>query len=161
MGELSRLFGDYQRAEIAYQECLELSRQSGEKDWLVISLANLSSIAMHRGDFVQAEILLRKSLEMYIDMELEHGIGYDLALLSGPLAMQGRPAQAAVLLGASESILQTLGVKIQPADQIEIDRNILAIREQLDEKSFERALGKGRDMSIEEAVSFALNDQAS
>jgi non-specific serine/threonine protein kinase len=158
-GELSRLFGDYQRAEIAYQECLELSHQSGEKDRPAGSLANLSSIAMHRGDYVKAEILLRESLEMYIDMELEHGIGYDLALLSGPLAMQGRSKQAAVLLGASESILQTLGVKIQPADQIEIDRNLIAIHEQLDESSVEEAFAEGREMSIEEAVSFALDDQ--
>jgi hypothetical protein len=75
--------------------------------------------------------------------------------------MQGHPEQAAILLGASESVLQTMGAKLQPADQIEVDRYILAIRGQLDDRSYERAMAEGRGMSFEEAVSFALNDQAS
>jgi tetratricopeptide (TPR) repeat protein len=161
LGELSRIFGDYQRAEIAYQECLELSRQSCNKDRIAVSLLNLSSIAMHQSDYVRAEILLKESLELGLEMESKYTIGYDLACLSGPLAMQGRPAQAAKLLGASESILQTLGVKIQPADQIEIDRFLAAIHEQLDEEAFQEALAEGKGMSFDEAVSFALGERGS
>ena len=75
--------------------------------------------------------------------------------------MQGHPEQAAILLGASESVLQTLGAKLQPADQIEVDQYLVAIQEQLDRRSFEEALAEGRGMSFEDAVSFALEEQAS
>jgi hypothetical protein len=54
-----------------------------------------------------------------------------------------------------------MGAKLQPADQIEVDRYLAAIKEQLDERSFEDALANGRDMSLEEAVSFALEEQSS
>ena len=75
--------------------------------------------------------------------------------------MKGCPEQAAMLLGASESILQALGASLQPADQIEIDRYLTAIHEQLDEGSVNEALAEGREMSFEQAVSFALDEQDS
>jgi predicted ATPase/DNA-binding CsgD family transcriptional regulator len=161
LGELSRIFGDYQRAEIAYQECLELSRQTGDKGRVAISLANLASIAIHHGDYARADVLGRETLEIAVELGSKHKIGYILACLSGPLAIHGRPVKAAMLLGASESILQTLGVKIQPADQIEIDRYIITIHEQLDERSVNEALAEGRKMSLDQAVSFALDELAS
>lgn len=75
--------------------------------------------------------------------------------------MRGRPEQAAVLYGASESILQTLGAKLQPADKIEVDQYLLSIHEQLDDKLFEKSMAIGKEMSFEQAVSFALDDQTS
>ena len=106
-------------------------------------------------------MLERESLEMEVELGTKYYVGLSLACLSGPVAMQGRPEQGAILLGASESVLQTMGAKLQPADQIEVDRYLVAIREQLDGRSFEKALAEGRGMSFEQAVSFALDDQAS
>jgi len=73
--------------------------------------------------------------------------------------MRGHSEQAAILFGASESVLETMGAKLQPADQIEIDDYLVAIREQLDEETFESAVAEGRDMTFEQAVSFALDKQ--
>ena len=161
LGELSRIAGDYERAEDYYQQCLELSRQAGDKRRIAVTLANLSSIAMHHGEFRQAEMLEREALEMEVELGTKYYIGLSFTCLAGIVAMQGHPEQAVILLGASESVLQTMGAKLQPADQIEVDHYLIAIREQLDENSFENALAEGRDMSFEQAVSFALDDQAS
>jgi non-specific serine/threonine protein kinase len=161
LGELSRITGDYERAEDYYQECLELSHQAGDKRRIAVMLACLASIAMHQSEYQQAEMLERESLEMEVELGTKYYIGLSLACLSGPVAMQGRPEEGAVLLGASESVLQTMGAKLQPADQIDVNRYILAIREKLDGRSFEDALAEGRGMSFEQAISFALDDQAS
>ena len=96
---------------------------------------------------------------MEVELGTKYYIGLSLACLSGIVAMQGRPEQAAILLGASEGILQTMGAKLQPADQIEVDQYLVAIREQLDERSFENYLAEGRGMSFDQAVSFALDEQ--
>jgi hypothetical protein len=74
--------------------------------------------------------------------------------------MRGNPKQAAVILGASESILQNMGAKLQPTDQIEVEQYLVPIKEQLDEKTFEDAMAEGRELSLEEAVSYALEEQA-
>jgi non-specific serine/threonine protein kinase len=161
LGELSRIAGNYEQAEEYYQQCLELSHQAGDKRRIAVTLACLASIAMHHGEYRQAEMLERESLEMEVELGTKYYIGLSLACLSGPVAMQGHPKHAAILLGASESVLDTMGAKLQPADQIEVDRYLAAIKEQLDERSFEDALANGRDMSLEEAVSFALEEQSS
>jgi hypothetical protein len=106
-------------------------------------------------------MLEREAIGIGLELGTKYYTALSFACLSGPLAMQGHPEHAAILLGASESVLNTMGAKLQPADQIEIERYITAIKEQLDEKSFEDALAKGRDMSLEEAVSFALEGQSS
>jgi len=161
LGELSRIIGDFEAAEGYYQQCLVLSRQAGDERRISVTLANLASIAMHHGEYKQAELLEREAIKMKVDLGTKYYIGLSFACLSGIVAMQGRPEQAAILLGASESVLQTMGAKIQPADQIEVDHYLVAIREQLDEKSFENALAIGKNMSFEEALSFALDDQYS
>ncbi len=161
LGELSRIAGDYEAAEGYYLQCLELSRQADDKRRIAVTLANLSSIAMHQSEYQQAEMLERESLKMAVELGTKYYIGLSLACLSGPVAMQGRPEQGAILLGASESVLETMGAKLQPADQIEVDRYLVAIREQLDGRSFENALAEGRGMSFDQAVSFALDEQTS
>jgi non-specific serine/threonine protein kinase len=161
LGELSRMAGDYETAEGYYQQCLELSRQADDKRRVAVTLANLSSIAMHKGEYRQAEMLERESIEMEVELGTKYYIGLSFACLSGILAMRGHPEQAAVLYGASESLLQTLGAKLQPADKIEVDQYLLSIHEQLDDKLFESSMAIGKAMSFEQAVSFALDDQIS
>jgi non-specific serine/threonine protein kinase len=161
LGDLSLLADDYQQAEKHYQQCLEVSRLAGDKRRIAVALACLASVAMHRGEYHQAELLERESLELEVELGTKYYIAMILAILSGPVAMQGRPEQAAILLGASENILQTLGAKLQPVDQRDVAHYRAAIREQLDGRSFERALAEGRGMSFEQAVSFALDEQTS
>ncbi|MCK4897982.1 MAG: hypothetical protein KAS38_04365, partial [Anaerolineales bacterium] len=120
-----------------------------------------ASIATHHGEFQQAERLEREALEMEVELGTKYYVGLSFACLSGIVAMQGHPEQAAILLGASESVLQTMGAKLQPADQIEVDKYLISIQEQLDSKSFENGMAEGRGLSFEDAVSFALDDQAS
>ncbi|MES0359591.1 MAG: LuxR C-terminal-related transcriptional regulator [Anaerolineales bacterium] len=159
LGELSRIADDYEGAEDYYQQCLELSRQAGDKKRVAVTLANLASIAVYHGAFQQAERLEREALEMEVELGTKYYVGLSFACLSGIVAMQGHPEQAAILLGASESVLQTMGAKLQPADQIDVDKYLISIKEQLDESSFENALAEGRGLPFEQAVSFALEKQ--
>ncbi|NIO72250.1 MAG: hypothetical protein GTN71_25300, partial [Anaerolineae bacterium] len=46
------------------------------------------------------------------------------------------------------------------ADQSAVDRYVAALREQLDEATFEAARAEGRAMSLEEAVAYALDEDA-
>jgi len=157
LGELSRIIGDYDAAEEYYQQCLEISREANDKRRVALSLANLASIAMHHHEYRQAELLERESIEMEVELGTKYYIGLSFACLSGIIAMRGHPEQAAILFGASEIFLEKMGAKLQPADKIEVDDYLVAIREQLDEESFHNALEEGRGITFEQAVTFALD----
>ncbi|MGW8226493.1 MAG: LuxR C-terminal-related transcriptional regulator [Anaerolineales bacterium] len=159
LGELARVDRNYDLAEKYYQQCLKLSRRACDKRRIAVSLANLASIAMYHGEYHQAELLERESIKMEVELGTKYYLGLSFACLSGIIAVQGRPEQAAILMGASESVLQKMGGKLQPADQIEVDHYLAIIQEKLDVKSFETALDKGRAMSFDQALSLVFNDQ--
>jgi len=157
LGELFRMVGDYDRAQDVYQECLILSGQIGDKQRAGVMLSNLSYVAMHQGDYVRAEALIIEALTITVELNTKYLTGLGLAILAGPVSARGQPERAARLLGASEGILLSLGASLQPADQIEIDCYLADIRAQLDEKIYSDAGSKGRAMSIEDAVAYALD----
>jgi len=157
LGELSRMVGDYNRAQDVYEECLALSRQVGDKQRAGVMLSNLSYVAMHQDDYQRAEALIREALTITVELNTKYFTGLCIAMLAGPVGANGQPERAARLLGASEGILLSLDASLQPADQIEIDCYLADIRAQLDEKIFSDACSQGRTMSIEDAVAYALD----
>jgi non-specific serine/threonine protein kinase len=157
LGELARLDGDYDRAGEAYEECLSLCRQSGDRLLEAYQLANLGLVAQHRGNYERAESMIKKGLILCNGLHTKYPLPVYLAILSGPVAAQGNPEQAAQLLGASDSLFKTMGgLGLQPTDQAEIDRFEAAVREQLGEETFKSTWEKGQAMSLEGAIAFAL-----
>jgi non-specific serine/threonine protein kinase len=157
-GELARTAGDYDCAQTAYKECLELSRQAGDAKHIALALTNLSYISMHQHDYVQAEKFLKEGMRYMAQLDHKHYIGMALSMLAGPVAARGFPKRAAQLLGASEGILHSLGAVLQPADQFEIDRYISGVRSQLEDAEYRIAWSKGNEMTYELAVDFAFEE---
>jgi hypothetical protein len=55
--------------------------------------------------------------------------------------------------------MRSLGVNLQPADQIEVDRFIDEVQQLLNEEDFSQAWQKGLAMTIQEATDYALSDE--
>jgi predicted ATPase/predicted Ser/Thr protein kinase len=156
LGELGRLDGDYVLAQKAYEECLALSHEIGYKLREAITLGNLGSVAQHRGLMGQARALIAESLALYQELGDKKYSPMNLADMAGPVAAGGHPQAATRLLGASEALLEALGLVIHASDRPDIDRHVAVVRDQLDEETFNAAWAEGRAMSLEQAVSYAL-----
>jgi tetratricopeptide (TPR) repeat protein len=156
LGDLGRQDGDYDLAQKAYQEWLALSRKTGNKLGEAIALANLGTVAMYRGLPEQARALYAENLVLLPELGDKKFSAMHLAAMAGPVAAGGHPQAAARLLGASEALMGALGIIMPAADWSTLDRNVEAVREQLDEATFDAAWAEGRAMSLEQAVSYAL-----
>jgi predicted ATPase len=157
LGELKRLVKDYERSRKAYEESLRICRQTGNRRREAIALVNLSYAAQHQGDYLQAEEFALKGLELLYELKLKYHSTIVLSMLAGPVAALGKVDRAARLLGASEAIFESMSVSLQPADQIEIDGYIKIVQDQLGEDAFRAAWDKGRKMSYEQAIKYALS----
>jgi predicted ATPase/DNA-binding CsgD family transcriptional regulator len=160
LGELTRLAGDYERARRAYEECLATSREIGDKRYEGAALHNLGHIAQRQGDYQRAEALMKEAVAIMGELEAKYFIAFGLAAMAGPVGAKGQPERAARLLGASEALLEAMGVDFQPADRFAVDRYRVAVRRQLDDATFEAAWAEGRAMSLEQAVAYALGEDA-
>jgi hypothetical protein len=81
-----------------------------------------------------------------------------LAILAGSIDAPRPRASAARLLGASESALARIGALHQPSDKPEYDRIVAAVRARLDDAAFQAAWAQGREMTLQQAVAYALED---
>jgi non-specific serine/threonine protein kinase len=120
---------------------------------------NLGIIAYHEGEFELAKNLIKQGLTLFRQLGTGYGLATVLGSLAGPVAALGKPRRAAILLGAADTHLESIGLDQQPADQPEIRLFLELVRRALSEEEFRSAWQAGRRMTIQEAVSYALSEE--
>ena len=158
IGELARISGDDERAKRAYEECLAVCQQTGEALRTCYNFVNLAYVAQHEGDHEHALDLVRQALQLSRDTKDTRDIASFLVTFAGSIAALGQLQRAARLLGASEVALERMGAFHQPTDKPEIDRIIAGVRVRLDSATFQAAWAAGREMTLDQAMANALEE---
>jgi predicted ATPase/DNA-binding CsgD family transcriptional regulator len=158
IGELRRTNGDDDGAQMAYEKCLSVVRETGELRREAMTLSNLGFIAMHRADVKRAESLFREAFVKSLRVDYDrHLVITHIVCLAGAIGARGEPQLAARLFGAAEALLEPIGVRLAPGDLPEYERSLHFIRSQLDATTFEACWEEGRAMSFEQVVDLVLN----
>ena len=162
--------GDYAAARSLYQESGALLREAGDRWGYARSLAGSAAAALHQGNTEQAKLLFEVTLTLWRELGNKAGIIQCLARLAVVAGAEGRlesspqrveALQRAIrLFGAADALLQATGFLLDVADRAEFDRNLTAIRAQLDESEFAAAWQEGRAMTLEHATAYALGEGA-
>ena len=157
LGLVAYCRGDYQLARQQLEEGLALSRIAGDKRYVSIALNGLAKVMGALREPVRALALFRESLSLRKEMGARRGIAESLEGLAGMAgAAQGHHQRAARLFGAAAALRQTIGAPVPLVERAEVDRNVAATRAQLDEVTFGAAWAEGQAMTMEQAISFAL-----
>jgi hypothetical protein len=63
----------------------------------------------------------------------------------------------------AESLRETIGTPMSPASraQYDYDRHVAAVRAALGQEAFRTTWAQGRTMTLEQAIAYAMNDDAS
>jgi predicted ATPase len=158
LGEVARHAGDYKRAAALYEEGLAQYREVGSKWGIGLSMQNLGTVAMEQGEYGRAGALFEESLPLQRELGDTSSIATSLAGLAGIAVAAGQHERAAQLLGAAQALLDRTSTGLHPADRIELEREIAAVRMQLGEETFASAWGKGRAMTLEQVIAYVLHD---
>jgi tetratricopeptide (TPR) repeat protein len=157
LGDLARCEDDYDKAGQLYSESLTLYREMDDKDEIPSLLHNLGYVARQRGDYLQAMSLFKEGLTMQREMGNQAGIAECLAGVAGVLAAQGLAAHGARLLGVAETLRESAGAALWPANRIEYDRSLTLLHESLDEATFAAAWVAGQSVPTDRAITEALD----
>jgi hypothetical protein len=161
IGEIARVNGDDTGAQQVYVECLAVCRQTGEVGRISYMYSNLAFLAQHAGDAKRAMQLARNGLLLARDRHDRNDIADAIIAIAGSLdatitAHQDRLRQAAQLLGAAEAEHERMGTFLQPSNTPEYHRILVEVRKHLDDPSFHAAWAEGRRMTLEQAITYAL-----
>jgi hypothetical protein len=91
---------------------------------------------------------------------MNHIVQGDLEGFACLAAVRGETERAARLWGAVQTLHETKGIPRDTDFLAEADARISAVRSGMGEEAWEEAWRKGRAMTLDEAVSYALEEEA-
>jgi predicted ATPase/DNA-binding SARP family transcriptional activator/DNA-binding CsgD family transcriptional regulator len=150
---------DFERAAALYEESLGLARESGDRLGLVLALWLGALTALGRGDHRRVKALCEEGLDLARQLRNTHALVLITHVLAASAGSHGRPVRSARLWGAAESLLDTLGLTLGPAEHHHYGPYLAAARAQLGPKAWEAAWAQGRAMPLEEVVEYALTEE--
>jgi non-specific serine/threonine protein kinase len=155
-GELAYWQGDYERARQFFEEGLTLCEQLGSSLCELWARLKLGYVALQQGDLSQAQHLfkdvIRDSQERNNMIRLICGIE-GLASLN---FRAGRIEHALRLFAWTDAMREKIRHQRPPIEEASIERDLGDIHSRLKDSVFDSLIAEGRRMSIENAVSLAL-----
>jgi predicted ATPase/DNA-binding CsgD family transcriptional regulator len=150
-GTIAKGRGDDAQALTLYQQSLVLACETGTARNISLVYSRLGELAFRRGDSVQANTLYRESLSLAQKFEAKAVVGWSLLGLARIARAQGHYWRAASLLGAAEARLNVT-IDLNLAERTDYEREVAVTRTYLGQETYEKAQGKGRSMTSEQAL---------
>lgn len=159
LGLISVVRRDFERAQALYEEAIELVQKTGDKVGRVVTLwlGGLASLGL--GDHEGVKSLCREGLDVARQIEHTHAVALIVHVLGASAGEVESPIRAARLWGAAESMLNTLGLGLGPAEHYFYEPYFTVARTRLGEEAFEMAWAEGQSMTLEGAVEYALSSE--
>jgi tetratricopeptide (TPR) repeat protein len=154
---IASILGHEDMARSLDQQLQLLIQQARNRGALGLFLITIGDMWLHRyRDEQQAKALYREGLSLWRDLQrVEQGISIVKALagLAEVAAAQGQAERAGQLFGAADSLLPSASIY-----RDEVKRRVTAARAHLDAATFEAGWPAGQAMTVEQAITLALQD---
>jgi len=137
---------------------LMLDREVKDKNGMATSETNLAYVLYHCADYERAKGLLRESLRLYQEAAAVFSAAWALVAWAGIERAQSHHGKAAALIGAANALAASAGIPFEANDQRDREDIEATIRVELSKEEWQKAQERGRIMSMDEAIAYALGD---
>lgn len=160
LGLLDRLEGDFARARSRLEESAALLRD-GAPETYRLALVGLGNLARAQGDFGKAREVLAEALAWRRGHHDSAAVAEVVCWLGVLAVAEGKPARGARLLGAGASVNPRFGSLYSSPDlRVDGEDSVATVRSVLGEEAFAKAWAEGQAMTLDEAVEYALAEEA-
>ena len=156
MGMMERFRGNYGEARLRFAACEPLFHDLGDRHRVNMIKSELAHIERYEGHFEKAEEMYRETLPEWKRIGHRAAIAHQLECFGSLAKVQGQRSRAARLLGAAEALREKINIPMTSQELIEYAKEIADLRAGMDENSFTANWSEGRGMSMDQAISLAL-----
>jgi non-specific serine/threonine protein kinase len=158
MGLLLVVRHDFEQAAQLHEQSLALARKTGDTLGIVMALWLGALASLGLDDHRSVETFCAEGISLAQQLKRTHAVTFMLNVLAASAGAQDRPARSARLWGTSESLLDSLGLALGPAERYHYRSYVTAARASLDDDAaWEAAKEEGRAMGLVRAVEYALS----
>jgi predicted ATPase/class 3 adenylate cyclase/Tfp pilus assembly protein PilF len=151
--------GDLRRAAQLTEEAVTLFRELGARGDVAVGFCNMGWMALLQDDLGRAADLYRESLSLSWDTGWNRVGQSALEGLACVAGAKEDSERAARLWGAAQALHETKGISRDTDFLAEADARISDVRLGMGEEVWEEAQHKGRTMTLDGAVSYALEEE--
>ena len=152
---------DLDAAMVTAAEALDISERIGAKPLASHALMHLAYLALLRGDdTAKARDLLERSITMSMELRFREVLAYCLDTAAAIALHERAPERAAVLLGGSDALRESIGAHVWPLLRAARDAIADAVRRRLGDEAYARAREGGRTVPHPQLVDLALSATA-
>jgi adenylate cyclase len=159
LGVLAYEQGNYAAAQPLYEQSLAMFREMGNKWGIASVLLHLGHLTVESGAAQAAQLFYREALQLCQEMDDKHNLFYALSGLAAVAVLLTDLLRAASLAAAAESLRLRIGGIWETTEERIYERAVAAARDGLGEARFQIAWDSGQQMTIEEAVTYAVADE--
>jgi predicted ATPase/class 3 adenylate cyclase len=156
LGSIAFIREDYKLSRMYYEESLSIRKEIGDKKGLSVSLGNLGLVLNSIGDYKQARIFYKESLSLRLELGHKLGIACCILGFAEIASAEKHSNRALLLLGATITILESMGVALWRDELIQFDKTTKRLHEQLTDEEFSKYWEAGKKLTLDEAVELAL-----
>jgi tetratricopeptide (TPR) repeat protein len=160
LGRAELILGDVVAAEAYFAEAYALCQAPDWRQHIYAGLAcmGMGVTSLSRGDYERALGFLREGLERTKIAAVKLWL---LDMLAGVIGTMPRRTtadvqRAAKMWGAAKALNEKMGLVNAPSDRRRTDALIFEARSRIDPRKFDAAWAAGRDLSLAQAVAYAL-----
>jgi hypothetical protein len=148
--------GEHAQAQSTGEEALTIFRGIGDQQGVAGVTSNLGFVALRQEQVVDASRLFRESLAISAERRMLGPAIWALIGLAATAHAQGDDPRAVTILGASAQLVTKIGVSLGQTEAAARDETLTSAKRQLGDAEFTLASERGRAMSFEDAVEYAL-----
>ncbi|MEK7724508.1 MAG: NB-ARC domain-containing protein, partial [Acidobacteriota bacterium] len=152
LGDLEMSRENLSVARPLLEECLTISKKLAHKKLLTVTYFNLGTIDYFENSFQAAAFNFAESFKIAEKMGNITMISCALEGFAALAVKSGKPEQSAKLAGAAESLRESIGYYIEPAEEIFRNNYLAETRAALSEKQFSTLYLQGKILNSDEAA---------
>jgi class 3 adenylate cyclase/tetratricopeptide (TPR) repeat protein len=156
LGLLLRDQGDVAAARSLLEESLAINHELGDRWSVANCLSSLGDVALSQGDHAAARAFLEESLAINQELGDRTAIAFVFEFFASLAAATNEPARAQRLAGAAAALRELIGSPLSPAEHARLVQTLDAVSGSMSETERAVSFKEGREMTLEQAVAYAL-----
>jgi tetratricopeptide (TPR) repeat protein len=156
--QMALMRGEYGQARAFMLENADYLEEVGNRMGYLWARARLGYVALREGNVDEArELFIETARSFHVDRN-KSGLAFTLDKMASLYLVINKPEVAVRLIGWSDATRKEIGDPRPRLEQADADRDSAAIRAMIGNAAFEEACNKGRTMTPDEVVAYALSD---
>ena len=156
-GQIAFMRGDYEQARAYFQEDAAISNELGGRMEYLWAIVRVGFAELRAGNITEARQILAETAQNFQQDGSRIGVVVSLEWMASLCIVVNKAEVAARLIGWADATREVIGDSRPFLEQADVDRDIAAVVVRIGHAAFQEAYDKGRAMTLDEAVTYALD----